>query len=139
MRHQKMCHLLPLAPFKTDRMSLALFSTIDMPRFASLAVGPPLVWPCTQSAGTESKARKANQRAETSELRSSDPCPVNGRSCRRSSCTPAELYPPHERTDFITLLDGRVFDARNLSYQSLVGALSTRDWARFRLTKTIFF
>jgi len=69
------------------------------------------------------------------ELRSAKLCPVNGRSCRRSSCSPAELYPPHELTNFI-MLNGRVFDARNLSFQPRVGAILTREWARFRLTKT---
>lgn len=39
-------------------------------------------------------------------------CPVNGHSCRRSSCSPASLYPPHELVHFI-ILSGRVFYARN--------------------------
>jgi len=34
------------------------------------------------------------------------------------------------------MLNGRAFGARNLYYQSQVGAILTRDWARFRLTKT---
>lgn len=39
--------------------------------------------------------------------RCSEPCPfiyplaINGRSCRRSSCSPAALYPPHEQSDSI--------------------------------------
>jgi chaperonin cofactor prefoldin len=35
------------------------------------------------------------------------------------------------------MLDGRVFNAQNRSFQSQVGAILTRDWARFRLTKTL--
>jgi len=34
------------------------------------------------------------------------------------------------------MLNGRAFDAQNLSNQPKVGAILTRDWARFRLTKT---
>ncbi len=126
MRHQTKSLFLLHASFRTDRVSLALFLTIDMPRFAGL-------WPGTQNAGTQSEANK--EQRSTNYVRW-NLCSVNGRSCRRSSCSPAELYPPHERTDCIMLLDGRVFDARNLSYQSQVGAFPTRDWARFRLTKT---
>jgi hypothetical protein len=35
------------------------------------------------------------------------------------------------------MLSGRVFDARNRSFQPQVGAILTREWAYFRLTKTI--
>ena len=42
-------------------------------------------------------------------------CPVNGRSCRRSSCSPALLYPPHELVHFII-----------------------RKWARFQYAKSHF-
>ncbi len=128
MRHQTKSLFLLHASFRTDRVSLTLFLTIDMPRFAGL-------WPGTQNAGTQSEANK--EQRSTNYVRW-NLCSVNGRSCRRSSCTPAELYPPHEHTNFI-MLTGRVFDARNCSYQPLVGAILTREWARFRLTKTIIF
>ena len=92
-------------------VSFSLISTIDMP-----------------------KARRALEK-QRAEFLSTELCLVNGRSCRRSSCTPAELYPPHERSNF-TMLSGRVFDARNRSFQPQVGAILTRKWVHFRLTKT---
>ena len=76
------------------------------------------------------------QRAEISELCSSGSLP-----CQRSFVSALGValqrcpYPPHERTNFI-MLCGRGFDARNRPLQPQVGAILTRDWARFRLTKT---
>jgi len=130
MKDQTMAHLLLNPPFKTGRMSFSLFRTIDMPRFAGL-------WPGThtQRLRRASEASEANKEQRPANFVHLVLCPVNGRSCRRSSCTPAELYPPHEQLDFI-MLNGRAFDAQNLSNQPQVGAILTRDWARFRLTKT---
>ena len=113
MNFRMKAHSLSQIPLGVRWVSLSLFWTIDMP-----------------------KARKALKRAEISELRSSGSLP-----CQRSFVSALELLSSialsSARTDrFYHVLDGRVFDARNLSNQPKVGAFLTRDWARFRLTKT---
>jgi len=117
-------------PFTTSWMSFSLFPTIDRVQNAN-GTHTELLWRASEASEVNKEQRPANFVHLVL-------CPVNGRSCRRSSCTPAELYPPHELLDFI-MLDGRVFDAQYYSIYPLVGAFLTRDWARFRLTKTLFF
>jgi hypothetical protein len=94
-------------------MSLALFSTIDTPR-------------------------RAKQRAELDDRDSalSTVVRVGAQVALQQSLI---LRTKYSILSCYQHINGRVFDARNLSNQSQVGAILTRDWARFRLTKTVFF